>query len=87
MPFTSLPTLVHGRSPDRPPRIVYEPPAAIPGFSFGTDQSWSSQVRLVQSVYEGGRMSSAFRSARLTKEQALLNYQTTIADMLLTVEV
>src|SRR5437667_8011831 len=24
------------------------------GFSIGTDQSWSSQIRLVQSLYEGG---------------------------------
>jgi len=30
----------------------------IPGFTFGTDQSWASQVRLVQSIYEGGRVVS-----------------------------
>ena len=40
-----------------------------------------------QSIYAGGRITSAFRSARLTREQALLNYQTTLADTLLAVRV
>lgn len=49
------------------------------------DESWSAEIRLVQSIYEGGRITSAFRSARLTKEQAILEYQTTLADTLLSV--
>src|SRR5437867_2026506 len=36
------------------------------GFSIGTDQSWSSQIRLVQSLYEGGRIVSSWRMGRLT---------------------
>src|SRR5712691_8499838 len=48
---------------------AYEPSAvdkasvsfAGSGFTFGTDQSWSSQIRLTQSLYEGGRMVSALR--------------------------
>lgn len=56
-------------------------------FPFGTDQSWTTEIRLVQSLYEGGRMSSALRSAKLTKEQALLQYQTIVSDTLLTIRV
>src|SRR6185295_3062428 len=51
------------------------------------DQRWSSNIRLVQSIYEGGRITSALRSARLSKEQALLQYQAVIADSLLEVRV
>ena len=58
-----------------------------PGYTFGTDQNWSTQIRLVQSLYEGGRMLSALRTARLTREQSLLNYQTKMADVVLSVQV
>jgi outer membrane protein TolC len=51
------------------------------------DQRWSAEVRLVQSVYEGGRITSALRTARLTKEQALLQYQTVIEDTILAVRI
>ena len=66
---------------------VDKPPASVPGFSFGTSQSWATQARLVQSIYEGGRMASALRVARLTQEQAVLNYQTTVAETVLNVQV
>ncbi|HYG24668.1 MAG TPA: TolC family protein [Verrucomicrobiae bacterium] len=46
-------------------------------------QNWAAGVQLVQSIYEGGRVSSALRAARLTREQALLEYQTAVADTLL----
>jgi outer membrane protein TolC len=54
-------------------------------FLFGTDQSWTTEIRLVQSLYEGGRMASALRSAKLSQQQALLQYQTVISDALLAV--
>src|SRR5262245_29136986 len=54
-------------------------------FLFGTDQSWTTEIRLVQSLYEGGRMSSALRSAKLSQQQALLQYQTVVSDALLAV--
>jgi len=54
-------------------------------FQFGTDQGWTTEVRLVQSVYEGGRLASALRSAKLTQQQAILQYQTVMADTLLAV--
>jgi outer membrane protein len=56
-------------------------------FAFGTDQSWTTEIRLVQSLYEGGRMTSSLRSARLTQEQSLLEYQTIVSDTLLSVRV
>ena len=59
----------------------------VPGFSFGTPQNWSSQVKLVQNLYQGGRMLSAFRVSSLVKQQALLNYQTALADTVLNVQV
>jgi len=56
-------------------------------FAFGTDQSWTTDIRLVQSLYEGGRMTSSLRSAKLTREQALLEYQTIVSDTLLAVRI
>lgn len=49
------------------------------------NQNWNAEVKVQQSIYAGGRMLSALRSARLTREQALLNYQTVLADTLLQV--
>ena len=51
------------------------------------NQNWNSDIRVQQSIYEGGRMTSAFRSAKLTRQQALLNYQALLADTLLAVRV
>lgn len=45
-----------------------------------SDQHWSGNVRLVQSIYEGGRIRAALRSAKLTKEQALHQHQAVLAD-------
>ena len=49
------------------------------------NQSWDADIRIVQSIYEGGRMLSAARSARLIREQALLVFQSTVSDTLLSV--
>jgi outer membrane protein len=51
------------------------------------NQNWSSDVKVQQSIYAGGRITSAFRSAKLTRQQALLNYQTVLADTLLSVRI
>ena len=51
------------------------------------NQRWSADIRVTQSIYEGGRINSALRTARLTREQALLNHQTVIADALRDVRV
>jgi outer membrane protein TolC len=49
------------------------------------NQSWANEIQIVQSIYEGGRMLSAARSSRLIKEQAVLAFQSTVADTLLSV--
>lgn len=46
---------------------------------------WDASIRLVQTLYEGGRLRSALRTAKLTKEQSLYQYQTVVADTLLAV--
>jgi outer membrane protein len=56
-----------------------------PDIKFENDQRWSANVRLVQSVYEGGRIKSGLRVARFTQQQALFHHQSVIADALLTV--
>ncbi len=58
-----------------------------PGLTFGNDQNWATQLKLVQSLYEGGRILSSLRAAKLTKERSLLDYQTVVADAVLGVQV
>jgi outer membrane protein TolC len=55
-------------------------------FSFGNDKNWQTQLRVVQSIYEGGRVKSALRTARLSREQAVLSYQTTVQNIVLDAE-
>jgi outer membrane protein TolC len=75
-----------GKYTDNEITTLQEPP--IPGFSYPQPhQDWNAGVQIVQSIYEGGRMTAAVRAARLTKEQALAQYQTTIADALLATRV
>src|ERR1039458_6896094 len=50
-------------------------------------QPWNAGVQIVQSIYNGGKLTAAVRAARLTKEQALAQYQTVIADALLATRV
>ncbi len=75
-------SVVQGTDVDTPPL----PFTNFPGLTFNVPQNWSTQIRLVQSIYEGGRISSQLRIARLTKEQSLLNYQTAVANTVLDVE-
>jgi outer membrane protein TolC len=63
---------------------IIAPPGT--GFNLGTPQNWSSQVKLVQSLYEGGRMLSSVRVARLLRQQSWLNYQTALADTVLALQ-
>jgi outer membrane protein len=51
------------------------------------DQNWDASIQVVQSIFEGGKLVSAFRAAKLTKEQAFLQHQTVIADTLLATRV
>ncbi|MBI4663166.1 MAG: TolC family protein [Verrucomicrobia bacterium] len=59
------------------------PPDAInPG-----ENRWTGSLRIEQLIYEGGRIRSSLRTAKLTKEQALLQYQAIVADTVLEVRV
>jgi outer membrane protein len=62
-------------------------PAPLSSFIQFPSQNWNADVKVQQSIYQGGRLTSAFRSAKLTREQALLNYQTVLADTLLSVRI
>lgn len=59
----------------------------VSGISPLPDQNWNAGVQIVQSIYEGGKMLAAIRAAKATKEQALAQYQTTIANTLLATRV
>lgn len=65
---------------------------AIEQFPFGggvrtPDQAWNVRVQITQSIYEGGKIESALRTARLTRDQALLQHETVLADTVLAVRV
>lgn len=49
--------------------------------------TWSTSIRVTQNIYQGGRTISALRAARLEKEQAMFQYQTAVADALLSTRV
>jgi outer membrane protein TolC len=51
------------------------------------NHTWTANIQLTQTIYQGGNISSSLRSAKLTEAQALLDYQTVIADSLLQVRI
>lgn len=55
--------------------------------AIANNQHWSSNVQVVQSIYEGGRLLSALRSANLISQQAMMDFQSTLADVLLQVRI
>ncbi len=60
-------------------------PNAIENFP-GTvvpDKNWNAGVQIVQTIYEGGKLVAALRAAGATKQQALAQFQTVVADTLL----
>jgi outer membrane protein TolC len=70
--------LTFPQNPNSPVQVSgFQPPHNI----------WTGDIEVVQSVYSGGQITSSLRSARLTKDQALLQYQTVVADSLLQVRV
>jgi outer membrane protein TolC len=74
-----------GRYADNEITTLQAPPGVPPYPE--AHQDWNAGLQIVQSIYEGGRMTAAVRAARLTKEQALAQYQTVIADALLATRV
>ncbi|HEY6169351.1 MAG TPA: TolC family protein [Verrucomicrobiae bacterium] len=61
---------------------------SAPGISIPQNEhNWSVNIRLVQSIYEGGRIESALRASKLTREQALDQHRAIINDTLTDVRV
>ncbi len=70
-----------GQYKDTDPRAIENfPLAGIPALP---NQNWNAGVQVVQSIYEGGKLITAFKAAGATKKQALAQYQTAVADTLL----
>jgi len=66
-------------------RLTIDIPPGFPGLGNFTginpgNQRWSANVRLIQSIYEGGRMRAALRTARFTTEQALAQHNVVLAN-------
>ena len=55
--------------------------------AFANDQNWNATINASQPLFAGGKLRSAARSSKLTKEAALANYQTLVASTLLDVRV
>jgi outer membrane protein len=67
-----------------PPNPIF--PAGAPVIDPGNER-WSAGVRLVQSIFEGGRLTSALRTARLLRDQALAQHRAVLADVVTEVRV
>ncbi|HEX3799770.1 MAG TPA: TolC family protein [Verrucomicrobiae bacterium] len=61
--------------------------APYPGAPGAINNTWGATLQLTQSIYQGGQITSSLRSAKLTQAQAILDYQTVIADNLLQVRI
>ena len=55
--------------------------------AFANDQNWTATITASQALFAGGKLRSAARASKLTKEAALANYQTLVATTLLEVRV
>jgi TolC family type I secretion outer membrane protein len=48
-------------------------------------QEWNAGIQLTQSIYEGGKLRAAIKGARASAQQAVAQYDTVVADTLLSV--
>lgn len=67
-----------------PPNPIF--PAGAPVINPG-NQRWSAGVRLVQTLFEGGRLASSLRSARWVRDLALARHRAVLADVVTEVRV
>ena len=65
----------------------YSDPNTIENFAATSqpNKNWNSGIQLVQGIYEGGKLMAAIQAASATKKQSIAQYQTQVADTLLTV--
>jgi len=83
----ALPVISAGGNVQREsPSLIQTFGGSGPGFLSPRDQ-WNTDVQIAQTIYQGGRTLSAFRAAKLEKEQSYLNYQTVVEDTLLATRV
>ena len=77
----ALPTLQAGS------QVKHSEPQAIESFPNSTppNNNWNSDIQIVQGIYEGGKLLAAIQAASATKKQAIAQYDTQVADTLLTV--
>ncbi len=74
-----------GKYTDSEITTLQQPP--LPGgFTYPlANQNWNVGAQIVQSIYQGGRLTAAIKAAKITKEQAVAQYKVTLADTLLAV--
>jgi len=72
-----------GRYTDEDKSLLQEFP--IPGGYPIPHQNWNSGIQIIQGIYEGGKLIAAIQAASATKKQAIAQYQTQVADTLLSV--
>lgn len=69
------------------PKLANEPfLTSTNSFQF-PNQQWQADGQVQQPLYAGGRITSSLRSAKLTREQAILAFQSTVADALLSTRI
>jgi TolC family type I secretion outer membrane protein len=59
----------------------------FPGATLQPDQNWNAGIQIVQAIYEGGKLRAAIQAATATKQQAIAQYNTVLADTLLNVRI
>jgi outer membrane protein TolC len=69
------------------PKLANEPFLGSSNTFQFPNQAWQTDGQVQQPLYAGGRIASSVRSAKLTREQAILGFQTTVADALLSTRV
>lgn len=58
-----------------------------PAVAFANNQNWNATITATQPLFAGGKLRSAARSSKLTREAALANYQALVSNTLLDVRV
>jgi outer membrane protein len=79
-----LPKLRGSASYEHNDAIERDPFSDLPDF-IPAKNEWSGSIRITQNIYEGGKLTAAWRAAKLVKEQAFQEYQVVIANTLLDV--
>jgi outer membrane protein TolC len=80
----ALPQLTaNGQYKDTDPKGI----ESFPNAPTSPNQDWNAGIQLVQSIYQGGKLAAAFRAADATKQQAIAQFQTVVADTLLATRV